>query len=413
MVKINHVAIVGGCGHVGLPLGIVLAATGGFQVILVDIDAKKVEIVNRGQMPFRETGAEEVLQKINQRSLFATTDPASLRNADAVITVVGTPVDEHLNPMVNALCANVERTLQEMQEGALLVLRSTVYPGVTRLIYERVRARKGNFHVAFCPERIAEGKALEELTKLPQIISAFEPEALEKARELFSRIAPDTIELAPLEAELAKLFSNSWRYLNFAISNQFYMLAETHGVDFYKIHEAVTRDYPRMSAFQRAGFTGGPCLLKDTLQLSAFSGNDFFIGHTAMLINEGLPNFVVDQLRKKDLAKQRVAILGMAFKGNSDDSRDSLSYKLKKLLQLYALEVICTDPYVSDPALVPLEEAIDLADIIILGAPHSDYRRLKFPAGKIVVDVWKFWPTGPSVSGTDGRNSRSQSHEPQ
>lgn len=391
MVKINHVAIVGGCGHVGLPLGIVLAAHGGFQVTLVDIDAKKVQAVNNGQMPFRETGAEEVLQQVINHGLRATTDSASLQIADAVITAVGTHVDEHLNPTVNALCADVERTVQEMHEGSLLVLRSTVYPGVTQLIYERIQARNGRVHVAFCPERIVEGKALEELKKLPQIISAFEPEALQKARELFNRISPQIIELAPIEAELAKLFSNTWRYMNFAVSNQFFMLAESHGADFHKIHEAVTRDYPRMRAFQRAGFTGGPCLLKDTLQLAAFSGNDFFMGHAAMLINEGLPNFVVEQLRGKDLARQRVAILGMAFKGDSDDSRDSLAYKLRKLLQLHALEVICTDPYVPDPSLVPLDEAVGRADIIILGAPHSAYRNLQLSPEKTIVDIWGFW----------------------
>ncbi|HEV2350761.1 MAG TPA: nucleotide sugar dehydrogenase [Terriglobia bacterium] len=401
MVKINHVAIVGGCGHVGLPLGIVLAAHGGYQVTLIDIDTKKVDAVNAGQMPFRETGAEEVLRQVIKQNLCATTDSASLRTADAVITAVGTHVDEHLNPTVNALFADVERTIQEMQQNSLLVLRSTVYPGVTRLIFELIRARNVHIHVAFCPERIVEGKALEELNKLPQIISAFEPKALEKARELFGRIAPQIIELTPLEAELAKLFSNSWRYLNFAISNQFFMLAQSHGADFYKIHDAVTRNYPRMSAFQRAGFTGGPCLLKDTLHLSAFSGNDFFMGHAAMLINEGLPSFVVDQLRGKDLAKLRVAILGMAFKGDSDDSRDSLSYKLKKLLQLHALEVICTDPFVPDPTLVPLEEAINRADIIILGAPHSAYRNLKFPAEKTVVEIWGFWPERGKVSASD------------
>src|SRR5690348_13688145 len=297
MAKINHVAIVGGCGHVGLPLGIVLAATGGFKVTLVDIDAQKVQTVNSGQMPFREAGAEEVLQKVISQKLCATTDSTALRTADAVITAVGTRVDEHLNPTINALCGDVERIVHEMQEGSVLILRSTVYPGVTQLIYERIRTRNNRLHVAFCPERIVEGKALEELKKLPQIISAFEPEALDRARELFGRISPKIIELTPLEAELAKLFSNTWRYINFAISNQFFMLAESRGADFQKIHEAVTRDYPRMSSFQRAGFTGGPCLLKDTLQLSAFSSNDFFIGHAAMLINEGLPNFLVEQLR--------------------------------------------------------------------------------------------------------------------
>jgi UDP-N-acetyl-D-mannosaminuronic acid dehydrogenase len=196
---------------------------------------------------------------------------------------------------------------------------------------------------------------------------------------------------------LAKLFANSWRYLNFAISNQFYTLAQSYGLDFYRIHDAVTREYPRMRGFARAGFAAGPCLLKDTLQLAAFSGNNFFMGHAAMLVNEGLPNFVVDELRRESLNDKTVAILGMAFKGDSDDIRDSLSFKLRKLLEVHAREVLCTDPYINDASFVPLEDAIERADIIILGAPHSVYRDLQIPAGKKLVDVWAFFAR-PSVA---------------
>ena len=212
-------------------------------------------------------------------------------------------------------------------------------------------------------------------------------------RELFSIINDDLIELSPLEAELAKLFTNSWRYMNFAISNQFYVLAETYGLDFQRIYGAVTHRYPRMKSFAKAGFAAGPCLLKDTLQLSAFSGNNFFLGHSAMLVNEGLPNFVVNQLRQQqNLRDKVVAVLGMAFKGESDDKRESLSYKLRKLLMVEAKEVLCTDPYVPDPKLVPLGEALRRADVIILGAPHAAYRDLPIASDKVVVDVWGFWP---------------------
>ena len=281
----------------------------------------------------------------------------------------------------------------------MLILRSTVYPGVTKLIYERVQARgTKKIHVAFCPERIAEGRAMEELVRLPQIVAAFEPEAQRRAADLFLRFAPQVIELNPLEAELAKLFTNAWRYLNFAVSNQFYLLAERYGMDFYKIHDAVTRDYPRMRSFARAGFAAGPCLVKDTLQLAAFSGNNFFMGHAAMLINENLPNFVVDQLQSEGLSSKCVAILGMAFKAESDDIRDSLSYKLKKLLEVQAREVLCTDPYVPDERLVSLEEALRRADIIILGAPHNCYRDLKFQQEKRVIDVWGLWPKASRAS---------------
>jgi UDP-N-acetyl-D-mannosaminuronic acid dehydrogenase len=375
---------------VGLPFGMVLADHG-MSVVLLDVDKAKVASINQGQMPFLENGAEVLLPKLIGKSLSATTDPECLRIADVVISVIGTPVDEHLNPTVSALYRSLDDLIEYVPDGALLVLRSTLYPGVTRLILDRIEERKREIHVAFCPERIAEGRAIEELTSLPQIISAFEPVALAKARQVFSRIAPSIIELDPLEAELAKLFTNSWRYLNFAASNQFYMLAESYGLDFYRIYNAVTQEYPRMRSFARAGFAAGPCLLKDTLQLSAFSSNNFFLGHAAMLVNEGLPNFILTQLRAQGLAKSTVAILGMAFKGDSDDNRSSLSYKLKKLLQVEARTVLCTDPFISDPRFVSVEEAVEKSDVIILGAPHSAYRGLTFPASKKVVDVWGFW----------------------
>jgi UDP-N-acetyl-D-mannosaminuronic acid dehydrogenase len=382
--------IVGGCGHVGLPLGLVFADHG-LRVTLLDIDQAKVDQINAGEMPFRENGADALLRRIAGRLLRATLDADCLRAASIVITVVGTPVDRHLNPTVNELYRSMDQLLQLMPDDALLILRSTVYPGMMRLVYERIEALGRNIHLAFCPERIAEGKAIEELVQLPQIAAAFTPEAQRRARELFLRIAPDVIDLQPLEAELAKLFTNSWRYLNFAISNQFYVLAQSYGLDFYRIYEAITRDYPRMRHFARPGFAAGPCLLKDTLQLSAFANNNFFMGHAAMLVNEGLPNFIVEQLRRSGVANQCVAILGMAFKPDSDDKRESLSYKLRNLLNVYAKEVLCTDPFVQDFSLVPLETAIARADVIVLGAPHAVYRNLRIPAGKKVVDIWNFW----------------------
>jgi UDP-N-acetyl-D-mannosaminuronic acid dehydrogenase len=392
MQKSKKIVIIGGCGHVGLPLGIVFANCG-LDVVLLDRDQAKIAKVNGGEMPFMENNALEQLQRVIGKQLTATSDPTCLREAEAAIAVLGTPVDEHLNPTVTDLYHSIDEVLIRMPDHALLVLRSTVYPGVTKLVHERLQASGRKIHLAFCPERIAEGRAMEEIRTLPQIISAFDPISLARARELFSIINEDLLELNPLEAELAKLFSNSWRYMNFAISNQFYMLAETYGLDFQRIYGAVTHRYPRMKSFAKAGFAAGPCLLKDTLQLSAFSGNNFFLGHAAMLVNEGLPNFIVGQLRQQQKLRDKVvAVLGMAFKSESDDKRESLSYKLRKLLMVEAREVLCTDPYVVDEKLVPLDEAIERADVIVLGAPHSAYRDLELSKEKVVVDVWGFWP---------------------
>jgi UDP-N-acetyl-D-mannosaminuronic acid dehydrogenase len=394
MDEVKSIVIVGGCGHVGLPLGIVLADRTGAKVTLLDIDEAKVAGVNRGEMPFMERGAEPLLKRVAGKTLHATLDQSCLSSANVVITVIGTPVDRHLNPTVKHLHKDIDDIVCKMPDQSLLVLRSTVYPGVTHLLYQRIKKLRAKVHLAFCPERIAEGNAIEELTTLPQIVSAFEPEAEQAAAELFGQLAPSIIKLSPPEAELAKLFSNAWRYLNFAISNQFYMLAESRGLDFYRIHEAVTQDYPRMRSFAKAGFSAGPCLLKDTLQLSAFSRNNFFLGHAAMLVNEGMPNFIVEELRNTcDLANSRVAILGMAFKGDSDDWRDSLAYKLRTLLEVEAEQVFCTDPFIKDPNFTALENAVQQANIIVLGAPHSAYRSLTFGPDKFVVDFWNFWPT--------------------
>jgi len=384
-----NIAIVGGCGHVGLPLGLAFARLPDHDVTLLDINKAVVEEVNHGRMPFMEAGADEVLKKVIGRNLRATSDVGCLKMADVVITVIGTPIDKHLNPTVTALYKNVDELLGEMRPGALLILRSTVYPGITQLIYDRIKSLGSKIGMAFCPERIAEGKALEELTTLPQIVAAFEEDAMERAAAVFGALAPHIIRLQPLEAELAKLFTNSWRYLNFAISNQFYMLSQEYGLDFHRIHDAVTFQYPRMKSFATSGFAAGPCLLKDTLQLAAFANNKFFLGHAAMLVNEGLPNFLVDELRREhDLRTCTVAILGMAFKADCDDTRDSLSYKLKHLLQVYARKVVCSDPFAKDPSLISMHEAIEEADIIVIGVPHSAYRELRLPPGKHVLDVW-------------------------
>lgn len=374
----------------GLPLGILLADRG-VHVTLLDVNPARVEEINAGRMPFMEKGSEELLRRHIGKTLVAELDPKCLSDATAVITVVGTPVDRHLNPNVTEIYASTDDVISRMKDGALLVLRSTVYPGVTQLIYDRIKSRGRSIPLAFCPERIAEGKAIEEMSMLPQIVSAFDAEAMGRARELFLNLTAEIIELRPLEAELAKLFTNSWRYLNFAISNQFYVLAESYGLDFYRIYEAVTRDYPRMKSFAKPGFAAGPCLLKDTLQLGAFAKNNFFLGHAAMLINEGLPNFIVEQLRQRGLSNKCVAILGLAFKGDSDDVRESLACKLRNLLRVEAKEVVCSDPHVKNADCIPVEAAIQRADVIILGAPHSAYRNLKFPEGKAVIDIWNFW----------------------
>lgn len=383
-----RVNVVGGCGHVGLPLAIMLAARG-HEVCIYDLDVEAIARVERGEMPFKEADAEPLLaEALASGRLTLSREPATLTAADLVIVVIGTPVDEHLSPEFGAFQQSLETFLPHLRDDQVLVLRSTLYPGTSQKI-ERFLAERGKrVHVAYCPERIAEGHALTELTTLPQIVSGFSPEAVERSSALFSTLTDAIVVLDPLEAELAKLFTNTYRYLNFAVANQFYQIATEAGLDFYRIHHAMTHRYPRAAHFPTPGFTAGPCLFKDTMQLSAFAENQFMLGHAAMLANEGLPNFVVRKLKEAHpLASRRVGILGMAFKANSDDKRESLSYKLKKLLAFEAEAVLASDVYIREPGFVSPEELILGSDIIIIGTPHAEYRNLDF-RGRPVVDVW-------------------------
>jgi len=251
--------------------------------------------------------------------------------------------------------------------------------------------------VAFCPERIAEGKAMTELFELPQIVSARTPGGLARARALFGRLTPTLVEMSPEEAELAKLFTNTWRYIKFATANQLYMMANDQGLDFERIRRGLIADYPRAADMPGAGFAAGPCLFKDTLQLAAYNNNNFALGHTAMTINEGLPLYVVHRLAQRfDLAQLTVGILGMAFKAGSDDIRSSLSYKLKHILAFKAGAVLCTDPYVTtDPHLRPLDEVLTEADLLIIGAPHPEYADLA--TDKPVADIWNLLGHGVRI----------------
>jgi UDP-N-acetyl-D-mannosaminuronic acid dehydrogenase len=277
------------------------------------------------------------------------------------------------------------------------VLRSTVFPGVTALVEKMIAGLGVQIEVAFCPERIAEGKAMTELFELPQIVSARSPRGLERASALFGRLTDTIVELTPEEAELAKLFTNVWRYIKFAAANQFYMMANDRGLDFERIRQGLTTDYPRAADMPGAGFAAGPCLFKDTMQLAAFNNNNFTLGHTAMTINEGLPLYLVHRLEQKyDLSAMTVGILGMAFKGGSDDIRSSLSYKLKRVLEFKADAVLCADPYVTvDENLVPHDEVITRSDLLIIAAPHPEYREMVID--KPVADIWNVLGRGVRV----------------
>jgi UDP-N-acetyl-D-mannosaminuronic acid dehydrogenase len=393
----RDVVVVGGCGHVGLPLALAFADRGA-NVGIYDIGQASVDTVNAGRMPFAESGADAVLHRVlSAGRLKASADPAIVATAESVVVVIGTPVDEHLNPKQTAITRALNGCVEYLRDGQLIILRSTVFPGVTALVEKMVAGLGLQIEVAFCPERIAEGKAMTELFELPQVVSSRTPAGAKRASALFGRLTTKIVVMSPEEAELAKLFTNVWRYIKFATANQLYMMANEQGLDFDRIRRGLAEDYPRAADMPAAGFAAGPCLFKDTMQLAAFNHNNFPLGHAAMAVNEGLPLYVVHRLEQRfDLGSMTVGILGMAFKAGSDDIRSSLSYKLKRILEFKADTVLCTDPYVTvDPGLLPLEEVLARADLLVVGAPHPEYRGLI--TDKPAADIWDVLGNGVRV----------------
>ena len=385
---VGRICVVGGCGHVGLPLAMAFARAG-IDVCAFDINEAVVDDVTAGRMPFNEPQGTEILAEVLSTGKFrASTDTSEVGRAEVVIVVIGTPVDEHLNPDTQAVPDAVAALLPHFRDEQTLILRSTVFPGVTRLVEKVLISAGKKTAVAFCPERIAEGNAFTELYSLPQIVSGCSAEAAQTARDVFSLLTDSIVETSPEEAELAKLFTNTWRYIKFAAANQFYMIANAHGIDFETLRQALIFEYPRAADMPGAGLAAGPCLFKDTMQLAAFNNNNFFLGHASMMVNEGMPMYLVDRMEQRfDLKSMKVGILGMAFKAESDDIRSSLSYKLRRILRYKAGEVLCTDPFVTvDPNILPLETVLRDADILVIGAPHQAYRSLT--PHQPVIDVW-------------------------
>jgi UDP-N-acetyl-D-mannosaminuronic acid dehydrogenase len=381
--------VLGGGGHVGLPLALAFADSG-WRVGVFDIDRNALDRIGRGEMPFMEHGADDLLPKVLATGrLVLDSDPQMIGRTDRLLVVIGTPVDEFLGPSMTIFERTVAEIAPHLRPGALVILRSTVYPGTTEYVAQRLEERGLNVDVAFCPERIAEGYALKELSTLPQIIGADTDRAAERATAVFAQLGPKTIRTSSKEAELAKLFTNTWRYMKFAVANQFLMIADQAGVDYTNVLRAIREDYPRARDLPSPGFAAGPCLFKDTMQLAAFTSDHFPLGQAAVQVNEGLPAYIVSAMQRRygTLRGKTVGILGMAFKAESDDTRASLSFKLRKLLAWAGARVVCTDPYVRDHRVVPLEQVIAESDVLVLGAPHDAYRALEV-GGKDVVDVW-------------------------
>src|SRR5436190_2239249 len=387
-------AAIVGLGRIGLPLALSFADRG-VEVIGVDKDRARLETVEAGRMPFEETGTQALLERVLPTGRMRLTESiADAAEADFIVLTLGTPAHVHLEIDISQIRSVVDDLLPLLREGQTLILRSTVAPGTTQWLAGYVEQRRGfavgeDFFVAHVPERIAANRFVEEIETLPTIIGGVGAGSGAKAAELFEIFGAEIRQTSPVEAELAKIWTNIYRYVTFAIPNLLMMESEQYGANVFEVIDLINRDYPR-GGIAAPGLTAGTCLRKDfafSEERSSAPGMLLAVSR----VHESMPRFVVDGLRTRlgSLRDRKVAVLGLTFKRDSDDRRDSLSDKLIRLLERELAHVSRNDPFVPDES-EPLETAVAGADAVVIATNHSAYDAVigDLPPTVLLVDPW-------------------------
>jgi UDP-N-acetyl-D-mannosaminuronic acid dehydrogenase len=395
-----------GLGRVGLPLALCFADRG-LRVLGVDHDPRILESLRAGQMPFAEAGTQELLDRVRESGRLELADRAAeAARADDIVITIGTPSFSHVESDLRQVRAAVDDLLPLLRPGHSLILRSTIAPGTTEFVAGYLEKRRDlrvgeDVFVAHAPERIAAGRFLEEISSLPCIIGGVGEASTERAASLFSVFGAPIERTTPVQAELAKIWTNILRYATFALPNLLMMDCESYGANVFEVIELINRDYPR-GGIALPGLTAGTCLRKDF----AFSEERSHAPGMLLAVsrvNEGVPLFLVEGVKRRtgSLASRKVAVLGLTFKRDTDDERDSLSTKLIRLLERELADVAVCDPHAATPT-QPLADAAREADVVIVATNHSEFsgpaalREILARTSEdcLIVDPWNCLGTG-------------------
>lgn len=397
-----NVAVIGAGGHVGLPFAI-MNAMGENKVVGIDINTEIVRTLNSGIYPYVEERGQEYLETtLKSKNIIFTTNQEIPIYIDVIAIMIGTPVDSENNPRLNDIMNYFDLHIipflekRKNSKQVMILLRSTVAPGTTELINKKIQSKGifNNYILAFCPERVIQGKSLKETSILPQIIGTTIDSDFEAISKYFSTFNfAKKIQLTSKEAEIAKLACNMYRYINAAFANELYMISENQNVDVYKIIEASNYGYPRTD-IMLPGMTAGPCLAKDgKFLVSHIPFNDLI--KTSFEINEGFPEYIFNRIKYFTVKFTSVTIYGMTFKKDNDDTRFSLSFKFKKICERNGINVAYHDPFYGNS-----DNFGEATDVHIIMTPHSMYSDYKFPKDHLIVDFWKCTKKGKeSING--------------
>jgi UDP-N-acetyl-D-mannosaminuronic acid dehydrogenase len=395
-----------GLGRVGLPLALSFADRG-VRVLGVDHDPAVLASVKAGRMPFAETGTQELLERVLGAERLELADRAAdAARADDIVITIGTPSFSHIESDLRQVRAAVDDLLPMLQPGHALILRSTIAPGTTEFVAGYLEKRRGlrvgeDLFVAHAPERIAAGRFLEEISTLPCIIGGVDDASTERAASAFSVFGAPIVRTSPVQAELAKIWTNILRYATFALPNLLMMDCERYDANVFEVIDLINRDYPR-GGIAQPGMTAGSCLRKD-FAFSEERSNAPGMLLAVSRVNESVPLFLVEGIKRRigALANRKVAVLGLTFKRGTDDERDSLAHKLIRLLERELADVAVCDPHAPSPT-QPLEQAVQDADVVIVATNHSEFEGpavrseivSRTTPDALLVDPWNALGTG-------------------
>ena len=396
----EQVAVIG-LGRVGLPLALSFADRG-YNVIGIEREQLALDELAGGRMPFAETGTQQLLERVQASGRLRTSRRVQdAAEADHIVLTLGTPAYVHIEIDVSQIRTVIDDLLPVLREGHSVILRSTVAPGTTEWVGGYIEQRRGfrvgeDIFVSHVPERIAEGHFLEEIASLPCIVGGVGEGSGDRAAELFEVFGTEIVRTQPVQAELAKIWTNILRYAQFALPNLLMMECEQYDANVFDVIDLINHDYPR-GGMATPGLTAGACLRKDFAFSEERSSSPGMLLAVSR-VHETVPLFVVKGLKARldgTLRDRKVAVLGLTFKRNSDDLRDSLSLKLIRLLERELAHVSRHDPHV--PALSePLDAALEGADAVIVATNHAEFDGLleRLPADALLVDPWNTTGSG-------------------
>ncbi len=394
-----------GLGRVGLPLALCFADRG-LRVLGVDSDPDVLEAIRAQRMPFSEAGTQALLERVaaSGRLELAARAADAARAANIVITL-GTPSFSHIETDLRQVRAAVDDLLPLLRPGHSLILRSTIAPGTTEFVAGYLAKQRGfrvgeDVFVAHAPERIAAGRFLEEISTLPCIVGGVGDASTERAADLFAELGAPIVRTSAVQAELAKIWTNILRYATFALPNLLMMDCERYGANVFEVIDLINRDYPR-GGMAKPGMTAGSCLRKD-FAFSEERSNAPGMLLAVSRVNEAVPLFLVEGVKRRigELSSRKVAVLGLTFKRDTDDERDSLSPKLIRMLERELADVAVCDPHAATPT-QPLDDAVRDADVVIVATNHSEFERpdalreiiARASADCLLVDPWNAFGT--------------------